>query len=478
MATQGPYGYTGGLNTIAGPYDIQQGQYASLVDAERTYGHITLRNGWSTQTNAHPAGGGVVYPYYTPGFGYIVGVAAVASTKVATIVTGLGAFTWTDITGGVTLATTGPYGFAVLNSILMITDGTNTPVQWSGAGNCTQPAGPPSGLPIVSANNYMFIANTAGHPSRVFYSAAGDPTTWPAASYFDFRLGDSDSVTALVAMGENLVIFKNFSMGFLYTTFNTSTSALGPLVTVSDKYGCSGINNVDRLPDGRIVFMGADHQAYVYDGTTVNPLSNSPYPGSNVQPTFTASIAETFVHVYKKRNQIWFGYLSATWSIAVYDYTLNTWVGLYGCPTSTPLLSMGSVVGGSLGPEVLIGSFGSGKLSIMDTGNSFASPAYTPVPSMSVYIILGADGRSFVPRSVFFPINVTGSMTITMSWQYNSSGTTFTKTFSPSVAGDYRIVCPITFQQLASYVKVTFTDGTGTVPWSLYPYYISDEVMT
>ena len=168
-----------------------------------------------------------------------------------------------------------------LNSILVMGNFSGATVQWSGAGNITALAAAPQDAACgATVNNYLFLGNLANGatPYRVQWSAIADPTTWPVANFVDVLRDDStnNSITALLAFGEDLLIFKNNSVSRFYT--NQLSGTLGPLITVSDKYGCAGTHCADRLPDGRVAFIGTNNHIYIYDGNTFTDISDAPPP--------------------------------------------------------------------------------------------------------------------------------------------------------------------------------------------------------
>ena len=71
---------------------------------------------------------------------------------------------------------------------------------------------------------------------RVYYSAAGDFTSWPANNFFDVGPGDGETVTALIGAGDTLLIFKTGSTWALL--FDTDPY-LGSLRKVNNEIGAN-----------------------------------------------------------------------------------------------------------------------------------------------------------------------------------------------------------------------------------------------
>jgi hypothetical protein len=200
---------------------------------------------------------------------------------------------FTDITGTSTLVISYPATFDQLNNVMIIAS-RSAPQQITAYNvNASPLAGsPPTDVTIVKVcNNIAFLSGAAfqgtpnpTHFSRVFWSNIGDPQTWPSTNFLDFRYGDGDFITALGAIGNNLIIFKNNSVGSLSTQSVSvaGTVTLGPLYTVFQGIGCPGNLALDNLPDGRIVFLACDWNLYLCDGTGISNLTNFPFPKPSI----------------------------------------------------------------------------------------------------------------------------------------------------------------------------------------------------
>lgn len=76
---------------------------------------------------------------------------------------------------------------------------------------------------------------------RVYYSAVGDFTNWPANNFFDVNPGDGDFVQAIAVQGDSLIIFKTTSTWALYFD---SDPFLGTLRRVNSEIGATGTHAV------------------------------------------------------------------------------------------------------------------------------------------------------------------------------------------------------------------------------------------
>lgn len=476
---RGPYTFTGGMNTSGSTFDVSDDQYTSSIDMEREYAHLINRNSYSAfASNAHPGGStNRVLGYFNNGS--VENIVAWNGAKVAKISTTPGG-AWSDITGALTITGSFAGTAAMLNGIMVMTVQGSQPIQWNGTGNIATLAGsPPTNVfTCAMASNYMFLGGSAANPSRLYWSAVGDPGTWPGANFADFRLNDGYPIQAIIPFGEDLLIFKSYSMGRIYT--NQSVSSLGPMVTISEKIGCAGPVCVDRLPDGRVVWLGMDNHAYIYDGNAIRDISDANPPKASIQPNFDAltfralGFAQGGVRVYKKKNQVWFSdpFPSLTPQTQVWDYNLESWPATLNGPTIYGLMDYIDTSGGN-GLEYFIAGSTVGNYYRMDdpAGGTTFSPSYTKS------IAINVDGRDFIPRSIMIPFETTGTFSAVITWNYGTGGTQFTKTFTNNATATTRCIVPITWQSKASSVTVKIAPSSGSTAWKMFPYYLSDQVV-
>lgn len=493
MTVKGPYGYTGGWNAKTGPYDCPDNAYVDVQNMELLNGRLSECNGnvrWSTGT--HPGGSGQLgYLSYFAGV-----LVCYEGGKIATAsATASGA--WTDITGAVSFAPTTGYDWASsLQKILVLGGPSTSPIQWTGSGNCSALGGSP---PIHAAcgamvNNYLFMANGqvsgTDYPSRVWWSAIEDPNTWPAANFVDVRSQDAtNSITAIYPFGEDLLIFKTNCVARLYT--NQLSGSFGPLVVVSEIIGGIGPRSVDRLPDGRIVFIGYNNHVYIYDGNSFTDISDAPTPNSNIQTVLnalvfkTAGLVQGTLRIYQGKNQIWITY-PFTWTSALgtsfsagvifrYDYVNNCWL------SPTPDRRIYSAVNYLAGNKEYLISAGNTYLYQEDTGNVNNDSTATST-SLDTYVTksipLGVDSAGFEPRSIYLPIN-SGNLTATLYYGANGYNTP-AKTASISISGSSSDRKKVTLLNTPAArwntAQVRFDAALSNQPFNLSPFFLSDEV--
>src|SRR5258708_8705385 len=417
--------------------------------------------------------------------------------------------TFTARTGAISMQGTlgNPYTFDILNNILVGCGGSGsgkTPFKITAYNvNAVAFTGSPLGDCVKVVNNFLFIGrqlNAASTYSSVSWSNVGDPTTWTAANYVDFRVNDGDRVQALGSIGQDLYIFKRNSIGRLSTTTQIISGAvtLGPLQTISIGTGTLGPWALDNMPDGRIVFLASDGRLKLFDGTSFTDLSDMPYPGPNIQASFDEiaggpNFSAICVRVFPDHHQIivcFTGY-STGYRCYVYDWFEEFWSQWTGItPTillNVPRLENSNVDNGAFGMASVFyegNSIGTvvqlnKTISLYGPGNDAGTNIN---PSCTVNIMLGGDLSNFTPRSIIIPFTNSNSSAaqclITTVWDGTlSGGTTYTLGASPAFSN---IIVPIPFASSGTTVRPRTLQMkiTGT-NWGpiLHPFYLSDEVL-
>lgn len=108
-------------------------------------------------------------------------------------------------------APTNRVSFADMNAKCWVTGWGSTPVSWEGTTQTFVTAFPQCAYSLAFSN-YMFAANTTANPSRVYWSALTDPTTWPASNFVDVNPNDGFPIVGLFYDGQSLCILKSNSM--------------------------------------------------------------------------------------------------------------------------------------------------------------------------------------------------------------------------------------------------------------------------
>ena len=510
MAIKGPYGFGGGYNSKASAFTNGKNQLSSGYDTQIIYGDLMQRGG-SSAINASAISGTPaihgLYDWYYNGNRYVI---VTAGTKIK-YSQNLGS-TLSDITGSATITSgqTNLHTFASLNNILAICGGVtpDTPLQWTGTGNVSAlPGSPPSGNLVTVANNFMFISGIASAPSQISWSNASDPTTWNAGSSLTFRQGDGDVITAISQQYQNVVIFKRFSIGTLWTqTQSTSgTVTLGPLVTNIIGMGCVGPLALDNMIDGMIVFLGSDAHVYIFDGVNIQDISDQAPPKTNVQNILDGCninyLKYSCVKVYPTKNQIWIsipnGSSTSTNMILVYDYIQKIW--------NTPFTNinanvMEAAVDTRTTPHhpivLLTGNYG-GMVYEQDWGLTNAEVSTGVIGGTgTISVQLEAEEAEFTPRSAIVPYEAqTTGGNLEFDYGFNGYVDTPNQTFLSqsqlaseldasfqldvtSLAGPstLRAIQPLVTNGRVYSMQMTFRNTNSGQTFTAHPLYLSDEV--
>lgn len=489
MAVLGPFGYQQGWNTKCGPYDAPNDCVLDTQNMELVYGRFSKKKGNIQWTSAAINGSNSIL-----GLSYFQSkLVASDGNKIKYASSTASGGAWTDITGSTSFAAANNVWMAALNNILVIGGDGATPLQWPGTGNCTNLSAAPNGCVCgVSVNNYLFMANNTANPARLQWSAIQDPTTWPVGNFVDVLIEDVATkpfgIQAIFPFGEDILIFKTNSVSRFYT--NQLSGSLGPLIVVSDRYGCAGPQCIDKLPDGRVAFIGYNNHVYIYDGNTFVDISDQPTPGSNIQNTLnslTFSLSgfnQGFLQVYQARNQIWISYpfswtnaLGVTYFgvIFIFDIQNNCWTGPY------PDHCVHKAVNYLNGSQYLITAGNDGFLYREDTGDNNSnsqklSTSYDGYCTKSFPI--GADNTQFTPRSFYFGLS-TGALSAAVYWGsngFNNPSLSTAATFT-SPAQERKKVVPITTSSKQwNTAQIRFEGALSNQPFMLAPIYMSDQI--
>lgn len=184
--------------------------------------HVFYRETFSTQLIVHMSDGTLRY-----------------STDFATA----GTATWTTITSG--LSTIDRMSFVTAFGYVYMSNGTDDLRRWSGT-TLTNYASAPKVRYLALWKDTVWGSGTDANPDRVYKSAPGDGTSWPALDFVDVEKGAGYGVSALLATDTALVVFKFYKIHTIYDPIEFSNRIL------DDAKGCIGWRTV------------VNHQGQVY----------------------------------------------------------------------------------------------------------------------------------------------------------------------------------------------------------------------
>jgi len=223
VATQG---WQGGLNIRDAIDELQPNE---LWRAENVVydnaGGVAKRRGCRSQGTFGAVADRVLscYTFYRPGSNPQVLIHTSAGAVLYTNDVTANPITWATVVAS-GLSTTRPAAFETMNSNCYFAEGTLLG-QWTGT-TYTQISAAPANIYFLRSWKDTMWATTTASNDRVYSSAAGDPTTWPAANWVDILHGDGDQVTALATDGLFLIVAKRRRVQVIYdpATFANRTA--------------------------------------------------------------------------------------------------------------------------------------------------------------------------------------------------------------------------------------------------------------
>lgn len=493
MAIIGPFGFSGGLNTDVTVLNLPKDQCLALSNSRYIGGTVNSMKPIQAIGGVSEQLLGVGYwesDFFTDAQ---KGIVLAVNAKIYTA-------PWdgdTDITKTLTDRT----GATTVGDELKTMDATNDLFILAGGStdarvllkltalnaNAAVLAGTPPLADIIKVvNNYTFVALNLNAPaeSRVYWSNAGDPETWGASSFLDFRKNDGDKITALGRLGEQLVIFKKNSIGILNTqplTFGGNT--LGPLRTFSTSVGCCGRYAVDNFPDGSIAFMGSDGNLYRMDGQTLENLSDRPYPRSSVRSTLRDAFFDVgdaaSVKVSQSDGEV---ICSNAQNFYIYKYIDDLWSYVSGpgggniihlaiAPPTRPTISYKKPY------FVFYAAYNSSDATDLYYYEYIGSSNFQTVDLQCAVPLLKENGY-FVPACLIVTLEMAASKDLVVSYSFDGGTATSTTLTTPVSGTQNRFVIPINSIPVSTFlspssINIRFFNNTDD--FSIYPFYISDQ---
>lgn len=522
MSVLGPFGFRGGLNLKSSSINLPKDQMTDAQNVYIVYNDL-VKAGGSTAVNASalvsssPGGVAGMFQWkFDSSHSYLFAESVGASAESFKYITNLGT-TATAITDGVGITDTQPH-YALMNNLLVRVGGNATTVKWAGPGNNVVALGgsPPTGTVCTVANNFLFIAGNSTNPSRVQWSNVSDPETWNAGSFVDFRVKDGDSVVGLTSYNQNLLIWKQNSVGMLstYATAVSGATVLAPLVTLTVGKGLCSRLAWDYINQMNICFVGTNNHIYIFDGANFIDISDPPYPASNIQPYLdTIKIAQTnpIVVNYPTRQQIWIATSDGTSAISsaarniilIYNYNLGIWESKItgrNPQSMIPYISYPSATGttsdGGTYPVTILSGSKATYVYQQDVGNSNAEDTNGIIDGYATCSVeLASNEGEFPVGSFLVPIDAQTIGSLEVNYGFNSTLTinksTSISMFSSSSALDSFIldstllggvsllrktVVPVSNNTVAS-LQIQFRNRLSGQPFTVHPYYISEQII-
>lgn len=261
--------FSGGLNLRSDQFNLGDNESPDLLNVVvDPRGGIRMRDGVDRRnTTALSADVQGLWGLHTEGGTHQLMVNY--DTKVAYSTTA----NFTDLTG-ITARTAGSRVYGItMNNVAYGVSGDKVSFKWDGSTASdlgTTLDGSSGNFPqaqyVAFWNNFAWVADTVesatSHKSRVRWSYANQPEKWAAADYVDIDVGEhGDYITALVPMGDRLLVFKTNSVHAIYGWDSDSFQ----VVTLTHSVGSVPLSSPVSTPQGTYFWYGQEG-VYLYDG--------------------------------------------------------------------------------------------------------------------------------------------------------------------------------------------------------------------
>ena len=218
---------------------------------------------------------------------------------------------WTDITGSVTITAADDNTFQWVRAFdtLILTNGVNPPIKWTGTGNAAAldvDSRFTTAEHVAFFDNRVFCANTNADKDRVWYSDAGDPETWGASSFYNL----GSPVTGLQPLQNALAIHTEDFISILLPTGNATIPYQLQQRTTTDprnpqQGGTLSGRAVVTIPGNAQVFVLEDGVYMWAGGETVEKVSYALDEG--YWPDLSKNrLHQSFAVYYADENEVWF----------------------------------------------------------------------------------------------------------------------------------------------------------------------------
>lgn len=96
------------------------------------------------------------------------------------------------------------------DNFAVITNGLDTPQVWDNTSlDSITDSDAPKAKYLEVHKNRLFMANTSGNPSRLYWSATNDPQTWDPVSTEDVSIQDGGDIVAIKSFSNSMIVFKS-----------------------------------------------------------------------------------------------------------------------------------------------------------------------------------------------------------------------------------------------------------------------------
>jgi len=218
---------------------------------------------------------------------------------------------WSDITGAATITAGDDNTFEWTRSFdtLVLTNGVNGPIKWTGAGNAAA-LGVSSRFTtadhVAFFDNRTWFGNTNANEDRLWYSDAGDPETYGATSFYNL----GSPITGLQPLQNALAVHTEDFISVLIPTGNGTVPYQLQQRTSSDprnpqQGGTHSGRAIVTIPGNAQVFV-LDDGVYMWaGGERIEKVSYALDLGYWDEVN-RARLQQSFAVYYAAENEVWF----------------------------------------------------------------------------------------------------------------------------------------------------------------------------
>lgn len=345
------FGSFRGLNTKLSEISISPREASSLQNVELTRETIDVRAGNDLFSTTQLQEGGVAKA--------VTGIfQGVISSNVYQVITGgtkvysmSSGGVLTDITDVLVLSDSPNYLFSFErfknssgNDILVMANGVNPPIKWTGSGDAAALGGtPPANFKHLLVRKNRLYGSSG---EFVYHSALLNGESWDALNWvnkFSTKGLYTNEVTGLVEYGDNIAIFKEDGI-FLFSGENFTDGYTQRVVTGDGcMSGYSPVEILSRRYGNIIIFVNRNNELKGFNGT--KDLISISDPIDNTLRGFVQSRSKYVSAVnYRSKNQYYSAFTSSGTThnkIIAYDYYLDAVDPAQDVPESTMLVHDG-----------------------------------------------------------------------------------------------------------------------------------------
>jgi len=295
----------GGLNDTTGALALKDNESSKLLNVDfDKFGSVVTRNGYLNLTESAIASTPAIDGLWWYESNTTSKAIAVAGGKIFSMDDLDG--TWDDITGAVTITADNHCDFENFLNTLLVTNGYDAPLQWTGTGDAsvmTVPANLTIAKFVKQYENYCILANVTVdgvyHPSRFYWSTINTIDTWDSADFIEVEKNDGQTITGCKVLGDSLVIFKERKI--IKYIFTGDRDVPFVKYRTASSVGCVAPWSVQEVDNG-LVFLSYDG-LYYFDGNNSYKLSD------RINNTITGLNRSRFPYavsmVQKDKNKYW-----------------------------------------------------------------------------------------------------------------------------------------------------------------------------